>query len=155
MIHDKIERLGKYMDKADFEKIKMFLEQVNPDMEERRYEIDGVCIFANVESYDTKNPDDCRIEAHDKYIDIQAGITGAERIGVYRRHNLEEIDEYDSEKDVIHFNMETAVEVAHTTNSAGYFTLLFPEEAHSPKQKVEGCERVKKFVIKIMKERLI
>ncbi len=149
MIYDKLDQLSRYISKEDFEKIKIFLEQVNPDMEERRYEIDGDRIYANVESYNTKPLCDCRVEAHNKYIDIQAGITGAERVGVYRRSELETIDEYCIEKDVIHFNINKAVEVAHTTNSAGYFTILYPEEAHSPKQKAEGFDKVKKFVIKL------
>ena len=149
MIFDKLDQLSRYIAQDDFEKIKVFLNQINPEMDERRYEIDGNRIYANVESYSTKKQEDCRIEAHNKYIDIQGGLEGAERVGVYRRSELEEIDEYNQEKDVIHFDMEKATEVAHTINSAGYFTILYPDEAHSPKQKAVGFDRVKKFVIKL------
>ncbi len=149
MIYDKIDNLNKYVSESNFEKIKSFLALVSKEMEEKRYEIDGDNIYANVESYDTKEYQDCRIEAHNKYIDIQCAISGAEGVGVYRRSELETIDDYNLDKDVIHFKMETAVEVAHTVNSAGYFTMLYPEEAHSPKQKAIGCNRVKKFVIKM------
>ncbi len=148
MIYDRIENLYKYVSEDDFSKIRKFLELVSVDMEERKYEIDGDRIFAKVESYPTKDVKDCRIEAHDRYIDIQCGISGAEGVGVYKRAELTTVDDYNPEKDVVHFDMNTAVQTAFTTNSAGYFTMLYPEEAHSPKQKVKGYDMVKKFVIK-------
>ncbi len=152
MVYDKIENLNKYVSREDYEKMKRFLDIVAENMAEGKYEIDGNLIYANVESYDTKEFSDCRIEAHNAYIDIQCAISGAEGIGVYHRSDLEAIDEYDAVKDVIHFNKDTSIEVAHTVNRAGYFTMLYPDEAHCPKQKVTGFSRVKKYVIKMRYE---
>lgn len=149
MVYDKIENLKKYVSEDNYVKIKHFLDIVSKDMEEKKYEIDGKNIYANVESYDTKDFSDCRIEAHNTYIDIQCAISGAEGVGVYRRSDLKAIDDYNSERDVIHFDKVSAIEMAHTVNSEGYFTMLFPDEAHSPKQKAIGYDRVKKFVIKM------
>lgn len=149
MIYDKIENLKKYVSYENYEKMKKFLDIVSKDMDEKKYDIDGKNIYANVESYDTKEFQDCRIEAHNRYIDVQCTISGAEGIGVYRRSDLGAIDEYNQEKDVLHFDKNSALEMAHIVNSEGYFTMLYPEEAHSPKQKAIGYDRVKKFVIKM------
>ena len=83
MIYDRIEKLHEYLDLADYKLIRAsFLKRINSDMEERIYPIDGDRIYARVMSYDTKEPSDCKLEAHDKYIDIQCTIIGAEGIDV-------------------------------------------------------------------------
>ena len=56
---------------------------------------------------------------------------------------------YNVEKDVTFYQREGTQQIAYAVNIPGYFTMLFPEDAHSPQEKVLGTETVKKFVIKV------
>ena len=149
MIYAKISDLSKYLEQDVYTKINSFLEQVDENTPEGRYEIWGDKVYARVMSYDTGLPEECRIEAHNKYIDIQATIVGAEGIGVYEREQLSEKGSYQQDKDVVFFEGTDAIMIAHTVNIPGYFTMLFPEDAHRPQERVLEIEKVKKFVIKV------
>ena len=149
MVCSELCNLHKYVTEEKFAKIKAFLDSVNEDMEEKRYDIDGDAIYARVMSYDTPQPMDCKIEAHNKYIDIQASIVGAEGISVFDRKQLTENQAYSQEKDIALFDYDENALRARTIDVPGYFTMLFPEDAHRPQEFVKGFGRVKKFVIKI------
>jgi YhcH/YjgK/YiaL family protein len=97
-------------------------------------------------SYGTKTVSDCKIEAHNVYVDIQSTITGAEGISVFDRAECRTSVAYSVADDVELF--APVAPIAHTDNLPGYFTLLFPWEAHRPQERVKGFELVKKFVIK-------
>ena len=153
MVYDKIESLRDYINTTDYNLIdSYFLSFITSDMEERIYPIDGDRIYARVMSYDTKDPSICKLEAHDKYIDIQCTITGAEGIDIYDRSQLSISEPYNLEKDVAFFEKKTEALLSHTNNYEGYFTLLMPDEAHAPQQRVGDISRVKKFVIKYTAE---
>jgi len=149
MIYSNVSNLSQYLEQHVYLKINKFLQQVNENMEEGRYEIWGDKVFARVMSYDTSLPEECKIEAHNKYIDIQATIIGAEGIGVYERERLSEKGSYQQDNDVIFFEETGAKMIAHTINIPGYFTMLFPEEAHRPQEKIDEINKVKKYVIKV------
>ncbi|MEI8225577.1 MAG: YhcH/YjgK/YiaL family protein, partial [Bacteroidota bacterium] len=51
-------------------------------LEVKRYDLDGDNVYALISEYLTKNNEDARYEAHQKYIDIQYVISGKEQIGV-------------------------------------------------------------------------
>ena len=130
--------------------ITAFLQQVSPDMEEKRYEIDGDRIYARVMRYNTSLRENCKIEAHNKYIDIQSSIIGCEGIDIFNREILVAVDEYNAQKDVIHYNKDTEPYIS-IKNLPGYFSMIFPNEAHQPQISVDRkCDLVKKFVIKIL-----
>ncbi len=149
MVFDKLTNLDKYISTEQFQKIERFLRILSPDMEEKRYEIDGEAIFARVMSYSTSMPYDCKIEAHEKYIDIQASLEGLEGIDIFDKSSLTVMEDYDGEKDVA-FYEETTEPHLSVNNVAGYFTMIFPHEAHRPQISVNRkCDKVKKFVIKI------
>lgn len=150
MIMDHLSNLLKYVPKQDRQGIQEFLTQVSPDMEEREYAIDGSRVFARVMSYDTKEKEDCRLEAHNRYIDIQASITGAEEIDVFERKALRIKEEYQPDKDVVYFHQDAQKPYAQNRNIPGMFSMLYPGEAHRPQEKAAGYEdHVKKFVIKM------
>jgi len=149
MIYGKISELESYVGESVYSELRAFLEKISPDMEEGKYEIRGREIYARVMSYATDIPENCNIEAHDKYIDIQGTISGAEGIDLFDRSLLTAKTDYDESKDVVLFEGEKAVAQAHTENVPGRFTLLLPQEAHRPKENVPGYGRVKKFVIKV------
>lgn len=149
MVFDQIQNLNKYVTQEQFQKIAVFLNLLSPDMEEGYYEIDGEEIYARVMSYPTSLRQACKIEAHDKYIDIQSSLVGMEEIDIFDRDELNVAEEYDKDKDVA-FYEETVAPNVLVNNVVGYFSMIFPEEAHRPQISVnQKCEKVKKFVIKI------
>lgn len=148
MIYDKLDNLTSYLREDLRKPVAEFLKKVK-DLPVGRYEVAGEAAFARVHEYDTSMPEDCKIEAHDKYIDIQATLTGAEGITVYERAQLTAKKTYDAEKDVVIYETKADAKLAHTENLPGYFTFLKPEEAHRPQEKVAGYGKVRKFVIKL------
>ncbi len=149
MIFARLEKLSNYVSATDFEKIRLFLDRISPSMEDGRYDIEGERIFAKVMSYDTKEVSDCKIEAHNMYIDIQATLKGSEGIDVFERDSVTEIVPYDDSEDVAFYSEGNSGPIAHCVNVPGYFTMLYPSDAHRPQEKTGLDTNVKKFVIKI------
>lgn len=149
MVFDQLRNLNKYVTKGQFEKISGFLKVLSSDMREGYYAIDGEAIYARVMRYQTSLRQDCRIESHDKYIDIQSSLVGIEGIDIFDRNELDISQAYNNDMDVT-FYEETVVPNLSVSNRVGYFSMIFPKEAHRPKISVnQQCEEVKKFVIKI------
>lgn len=148
MIYDKMEHLQGYLPKELRKPVAAFLSRVK-GLPPGCYEVAGDVVYANVHEYETSTPEACKVEAHDKYIDIQATLEGAEGITVYERGKLKEKVPYNAEKDVTIYEAEQGALLAHTENLPGYFTILKPEEAHRPQENVAGYGKVRKFVIKM------
>lgn len=148
MIYDSISNLSKYISGEDYQYIRTFLDQINEGMPEGKYELCGERIFARVMSYQTNNPKECKIEAHNKYIDIQFSISGAEGIDIYPRGEMEIIEDYKEDEDVVYFR-HSGIPRVHVNNFPGCFAAILPNEAHSPQQKISDIEYVKKVVIKM------
>lgn len=149
MVFARIEKLSKYVSREQFQKINGFLKELSPEMEEKCYEIDGETIYAKVMSYPTSIKNHCKIEAHNKYIDIQISLMGEEGIDIFDRDSLDIVNKYNEKQDVM-FYKETKDPYTSVRNVIGYFTMIFPEEAHRPQISLnQKCEQVKKVVIKI------
>ena len=111
-----------------------------------KVQIDGENIFAIFDEYKTKENNDCRLEAHRKYIDIQYIVSGCELIGYAPLNNQTVIEKYNDENDVEFFEGETAL----MRLNAGMFTIFFPDDLHKPCiQTTENPETVQKIVVKI------
>lgn len=149
MVYARLDKLEKYLDSDTYSKISAFVQEVDESTAEGKYEIYGDKVFARVMSYDTSLPKECKIEAHNKYIDIQVTITGAEGISVYDRKGLTESISYNEHNDVVFFDVNGAISNVHTVNVPGYFTMLNPEDAHRPQERVGNIDKVKKYVIKV------
>lgn len=148
MVHDQLSRLGLYLPKAQRDGIANFLASVREDMPAGQSNIEGDTVYARIMSYPTKLPKDCTIEAHDGYVDVQFTLIGGEGIDIFLREELHELTA-DAEKDFYIFaaDMAPCLSVA---NLPGWFTMIFPHEAHRPQESLDGkCAIVKKSVIKI------
>src|SRR3990167_4365500 len=77
-----------------------FLLSLDHNAEEKKYHLQGDDLFAIVMSYETCAPDTAEIEAHRKYLDIQAVIRGEEGIGWCQADALQIDTPYDAAKDV-------------------------------------------------------
>jgi biofilm protein TabA len=109
-----------------------------------KYTIDGENLFAMVQQYNTKPKEQGFWEAHRRYIDLQAVIQGAEKIGYANLSQLTKGD-YDSNKDFLPLFGEGDFVTLHP----GYFVILMPEDAHMPGIVIDIPIPVKKIVIKI------
>ena len=152
MIYSKLDQLYKYVPNKYIEIINEFLKSISSDMEENTTWLDGENLFVKVMSYNTPAPEQCKIEAHDKYIDIQVTITGAEGISIFERGRLQCMEDSLETEDFAFFEYDKNAFRGRTVNLPGYFTMLFPEDAHRPQEYVEGYGKVKKFVIKMKVE---
>ena len=110
-----------------------------------RYKISGNEIYANVQSYETK--DDALYEAHREYADIQFMIKGREKIGVADYSACSAAEEYNKDKDIefLNCNKPDSYEIIEE----GEFLVLFPQDAHKPSINPGNKQNVKKAVVKV------
>jgi len=130
----RIAKAFKYINSTDFSRI-----------EPGKYEVENDNIFAIVNEYNTKDVNDCALEAHRKFIDIQYIYSGVELIGVASLENQIPVEEYNENKDCIFFNEETSL----IKMTAGMFAIFFPDDLHMPGVKADSISEVKKVVVKV------
>ena len=99
MIIDRLENISKYKPIIS-DKVIDFLENISSDIPAGRYVIDENS-YANVDEYAPKSFEDCRFEAHKKYIDIQMVLKGEEQLEYGT--GLEVSDEYNEIRDIMFF----------------------------------------------------
>lgn len=132
---DKRLALGlEYIAKTDFSKLNMGV-----------YKIDGDNVFAILQSYDTKEETDCRLESHQKHIDIQYVISGEEYIGVSPLNNQEVTEDLLAENDVV-FYKGTGEKIKL---AEGSFMVFYPTDVHAPCVQVNKATKVVKVVVKV------
>lgn len=149
MILAKIKHLSGYLPKYGGEIMK-FVYSLSADTPDGGYPIIGETVFARVMSYQTKPAQDCEIEAHRKYVDVQSTLSGVEGIGIFGGLSSVKTP-YSAEKDVVFYN--TAEPLYTAAVHEGYFAVIFTDEPHRPQTAVGGkIQKIKKFVIKIDKE---
>ena len=111
-----------------------------------KYEIDGVhlkAIFSNKKGM-TAAESTAKFECHNKHIDIQLCINGAEDFGWKPREKcVQPNGGYNEEKDV-QLYYDAPDTFFQLTN--GQFAIFFPEDVHAP---MIGTAEIKKLVIKV------
>ena len=133
-LNKRIETALNYIKNMDFAKI-----------EPGKLEIEGDNIFAIVSEYDTKKADDCLLEGHKKYIDLQYLIDGKEQIGFTPFNHQKATTPYNEEEDYWLFNENFSL---FTLNKSS-FAIFFPDDLHLPGIHLNESIKVKKLVIKI------
>ena len=146
MIKGNIKNLNDYKNLfTEFEIISDFLTVQNlKNIADGRYELLNNDIYANVQTYQTK--ENGLFEAHRQYIDLQFIASGYEKIGVTDIKNCKTITAYDEEKDVEFLESETFTDIYM---QEGDFLILYPEDAHKPCITINTPTTVKKVVVKI------
>lgn len=126
-----------------------FLMSLHPSTPEGETSIRGDEIIGRVMKYETKTHDLAKLEAHDRYIDIQSTILGAEALEWFPRESLDPSTEYRQDKDVTYFRYPGAASL-RVDVLPGTFVMLFPHDAHMPALRVPtGDGTVTKVVIKL------
>ena len=109
-----------------------------------RHDIHHDDIFCLIQEYETKPKG--KLEAHDRYIDIQVVLKGTERIGYSDRSRLVVDGTFDKSADIGFFEGEGDPIIL----KEGEFAVFFPGDGHAPGLNAgdEPC-RVRKAVYKI------
>lgn len=117
----------------------------------RRIEIDGSRIYAFLGSSQTSLVSEARLEAHQKYLDVQYMYEGEMLIGLDDLASIDvESSEYISERDVTFYRMSQTAQTI--TLPEGWLAVLFPEDAHSPRLSIDEPRTIKTIVIKVLIE---
>lgn len=113
-----------------------------------RYEIDGEDVFALVQECELKPVCEMKVEAHRKFIDIQAPLSGPEVFGVGRLSNSNFSLPFDEQKDVGFYSQTLDAIVLQP----GEFVMFVPPYcAHGPCCTFGEPRRIKKVVVKVRK----
>jgi YhcH/YjgK/YiaL family protein len=109
-----------------------------------RHEISDERLYAMAADGPGKRRDAGKLEAHDRYIDVQLVLEGTDEMGWKPRASCSKpAGEYDAKRDVRFFADEPDAWVAVRP---GQVAIFFPEDAHLPM--VSGG-RIRKVVVKV------
>jgi YhcH/YjgK/YiaL family protein len=109
-----------------------------------RHEVDSDRVFAIVEDAKGRDKKDAKLEAHEKYIDIQLVVKGTDNMGWKLRSCCSDISKpYDENMDILFFNDEPDAWIPVTT---GMFAIFLPEDAHMP---LISGGRLRKVIMKV------
>lgn len=133
-LHPALAKGLEYLATTDFSKLEM-----------GTYKIEGDTIFAILQSYDTKDEKECRLESHQKYVDIQYMVSGEEYVGVVPLDNQKITENLLKENDVVFY--EGVGE--RLKLSGGSFMIFYPTDVHAPCIHVNHPEKVIKVVVKV------
>ena len=150
-VFDKIENCQRYASNERLGKAFDFLARSDlSSLSAGRYEIDGDAVFALVQECELKPINQMKVEAHRRYIDIQAPLDGPEDYG-YGRLNDDNLNQpFDEAKDIGFY--EQAVDVVRLT--PGEFAMFTPPlAAHGPCCSTGDLGKRKKVVIKVLIDR--
>lgn len=154
MIIDQLEKWNVYPFGTAWKEVFEFLQSLTPDAKEGKVELRGKEIYAIVSTYQTRMQEQCILETHRKYVDIQTLLSGRERIEAQPGEGLVIETAYDETKDV-EFYKHTPGQT-HIEMRPGTFALFFSQDAHMPGLMMsEEPELVKKVVVKIKADLLL
>jgi YhcH/YjgK/YiaL family protein len=148
MILDHINNAGRYKSLGPlFEKAFDFIASTDLTLlSPGKHLIEGEDLFVILMEYETKDPADCIMERHQKYIDIQLMLRGEELMGVSTFSGQAPTTPYDESKDAAFFRpvYDSLLKVQQ-----GHFTIFFPHDLHMPSMKSVHAEKILKAVFKV------
>lgn len=148
MIKDSVEHSDLYSSLSDgISQALGYLKTVDAaDFKAETVEISGKDVFAMHQLYTTVPEVGRLYESHRAYIDVQFVLEGSEIIRVADMRGLSATMAYDSEKDVILYELGGGTDVKL---EAGDFVILYPHDAHVPTLQSGSPADVKKIVLKV------
>src|SRR5262245_59064849 len=128
MIHDTLQNVSSYFNLSPrIATALKFLQR--PDLAELpvgKIMLDDDRLFAMVQEYQTKRPDETFWETHRKYIDVQYVQKGVEAMGWSPKQKMILKKDYDPAREVFEWEGQ-----GHTFHlSDGNFVIFFPHDAH-------------------------
>ena len=151
MIIDHIQNAYRYFSGNEiWGKAVEFLVTLSADSPEQDIPLIGDQMFGRVQSYQTRTEAEGVIESHERYIDIQTVIVGAEAIDWFPRESLTVRSSYNRETDVTLYENNGQAGQARIDVTPGLFVLLYQTDAHRPQMIVgQKAKYIKKAVVKI------
>lgn len=150
MILGNLKHILKFVDKEAAILINEFYENATVNTRNGEYPLKGDEIFAKVLSYETSATNNDMAEAHNKYVDVQVLLDGAETIKVYNRQTLKTRHEYNEETDCEFFYPEEEAQLSELIMKPGTVSVLFPQDVHLAALNFQQKEEtVKKIVFKV------
>ena len=110
-----------------------------------RVELKGSDVYATRFTYETVTEEESFFEAHQKYLDIHIMLSGSERVEIAPPEKLTEFDRVEA-NDFYAYRGEGDYRLVL---SPGDFLVVFPNDAHRIKMRVNGPETVTKAVFKV------
>jgi biofilm protein TabA len=149
MIVDKIENIETYADlsKGVVKALRLLKNGQLAQQEDGRYEVDGDDLFYTVSSYTSKPIDECRFQTHEKYIDVQALLSGQESLGYLCEGDLSPQTPYDGTRDIAFY--ETPDQYSCIAFYEGMFCVFYPQDGHMPGGQLDSPSDVKKVIVKV------
>jgi len=148
MIVDSINNIEVYKDiSGDIYVGLKFLQETTPDIKVGEYPINKN-VKAIVSEYNTVEVFERGYEAHNHVIDIQYPVRGLERVKWSPIECMDINIPYDEIKDRT-FYKNPSDQGTHVDIGNGIFSIMFPEDGHSPQHQVGESELIKKITIKV------
>ncbi len=110
-----------------------------------RVELKGSDVYATRFTYETVPEEESFFEAHRNYLDIHIMLSGSERVEIAPPEKLTEFDRVEA-NDFYAYRGEGDYRLVL---SPGDFLVVFPNDAHRIKMRVNGPETVTKAVFKV------
>ena len=148
MIFDTIKNMDYYVKMMpELEQIQKFIEDYTKgEMKMERIDLDGDNLFVSPATYFPKEHEGAEYESHIKYADVQVVLKGREYIGVAPLEDCTVTKPFTDGGDIAFYTSEKG---SLCLVEAGYFLVLYPQDAHMPCLKVEDGEEVTKLVFKV------
>ncbi|HRI12992.1 MAG TPA: YhcH/YjgK/YiaL family protein [Verrucomicrobiota bacterium] len=109
-------------------------------------ELQGREMFASIQEYPTLARHEARFESHQEHVDLQFTLFGGEAIEWMPRGQLGPDGPFAND---VQFWLPPPDPITTLAQTAGRFAIFFPADAHRPKVRLTGHDRVRKGVIKI------
>lgn len=146
MIFDKLEYAKNYYSIPELTQAMKLLNETDfSSLKDGRYEINED-LYYMITTYNTKPLEECKLESHKQYIDIQYALWGDEKV-IYDSLLNKKPNEAYPEKDLYFYKMTD--NPLYLSLPEKYFLVLYPNELHAPGLKFSRSNKVKKVVIKV------
>jgi YhcH/YjgK/YiaL family protein len=148
MIYDIFENLELYCKKGEplYEAI-AYARAFDLSKADGIYEVKGRDIYARVLSYETAPAHKRFFEAHKFYLDVQILLEGCERQDVVLAEELEPLEPYDQDKDMV--KLKAPHRYASIVMEPGKFAVFYPHDIHRPNCDLDGTSKVRKICMKV------
>jgi len=118
--------------------------EVNPG----KYQLDGDRLIMNIFEFEGSNTDECRLEGHKRYIDLQYWVTGSELMGHEILDSQPILEPYNEKTDCAFYNCISS----YSRLLPGMFVIYYPSDLHTGVVDPLSDARVRKVVFKILVE---
>jgi biofilm protein TabA len=112
-----------------------------------KHTVDGDNLFYITAHYSTKPIEQCKFEAHRKYIDIQCILKGEEIIGYANVNELKVSEKYSDDKDIEFYQPYEGM--SKLVLKQGTFCVFYPHDAHMPCCQTTKQSEIHKIVFKV------